>query len=157
MKPCKVCEADDRTPAGRCRPCLRKQRLRYKVKYPTRSREQDKESRQRRKDKVYSVNEAYKKANRDKTKMHSRIFRAVHSGKITKTIHCQLCWDLEVELHGHHEDYGEPLEVIWLCRMCHRIVHLQKTVGASSQPATEHREPATGSVRLVPHSSNKEK
>ncbi len=23
----------------------------------------------------------------------------------------------------HHEDYDEPLKIIWLCRVCHRELH----------------------------------
>ena len=26
-------------------------------------------------------------------------------------------------LHGHHEDYSQPLEVVWLCAPCHGLRH----------------------------------
>ena len=29
-------------------------------------------------------------------------------------------------IHGHHEDYSEPLEVIWLCWECHARLHKNK-------------------------------
>lgn len=34
---------------------------------------------------------------------------------------CMVCGNTKSE--GHHEDYAKPLEVIWLCRFHHGIVH----------------------------------
>ena len=34
---------------------------------------------------------------------------------------CESCGDIKSE--GHHTDYGQPLEVIWLCRKHHREWH----------------------------------
>lgn len=34
---------------------------------------------------------------------------------------CESCGDEHTEMH--HEDYGKPLEVQWLCRNCHISLH----------------------------------
>jgi hypothetical protein len=45
---------------------------------------------------------------------------AVRRGKI-KRLPCVVCGDRNS--HGHHTDYGKPLEVVWLCRKHHRERH----------------------------------
>jgi hypothetical protein len=34
---------------------------------------------------------------------------------------CFICMATGVEMH--HEDYGKPLDVVWLCRPCHVSYH----------------------------------
>lgn len=47
---------------------------------------------------------------------------AVHEGRIVKPDQCSECgWVGRV--HGHHEDYSKPLEVVWLCAICHGLRH----------------------------------
>lgn len=31
--------------------------------------------------------------------------------------------DYDRYIHGHHEDYKKPLEVVWVCFACHAIRH----------------------------------
>ncbi len=46
-----------------------------------------------------------------------RAFRAaVKRGEIMRQP-CELCGD--PRSHGHHDDYSKPLEVSWLCQLCH--------------------------------------
>jgi len=40
---------------------------------------------------------------------------------------CGLC-GRPVNTIAHHPDYNKPLEVIWLCRRCHRRVHLNHPI-----------------------------
>jgi len=52
-----------------------------------------------------------------------KVKTAVDSGKLVKPDNCEECGKPQKNLHGHHEDYEKPLEVIWLCPICHRAKH----------------------------------
>lgn len=57
--------------------------------------------------------------------------RAVHRGRVTKPEACEGCGDVPPRhrLHGHHwhGDYANrPLEVRWLCTLCHGDEHRQE-------------------------------
>lgn len=60
------------------------------------------------------------KKNTIKTKAHWRIKAALLSGKL-KRENCIICNTKKSE--AHHEDYGKPLDVIWLCRNHHKELH----------------------------------
>ena len=53
--------------------------------------------------------------------------QAVHnklkSGRLEKPERCERCQDTTENLDAHHGDYSQPLDVVWLCRACHNIVH----------------------------------
>jgi hypothetical protein len=36
---------------------------------------------------------------------------------------CSVCFSQGVSLERHHPDYDRPLEVVWLCRKCHALIH----------------------------------
>lgn len=44
---------------------------------------------------------------------------AILAGKIIKPTKCSQC-SSSGRIEGHHEDYTRPLEVIWLCTLCHK-------------------------------------
>lgn len=50
-----------------------------------------------------------------------------HRWNIPKAISnkCQHCYQRK-KLIGHHYDYSNPLQVIWLCRSCHSKIHLKR-------------------------------
>lgn len=48
--------------------------------------------------------------------------RAVRDQKVIKPEQCQQCGKRD-RIHGHHEDYEKPLEVVWLCARCHFRKH----------------------------------
>lgn len=47
---------------------------------------------------------------------------ALNSTRVTRPGKCQKC-GYTTKLHGHHEDYYAPLDVVWLCRACHGARH----------------------------------
>ena len=61
----------------------------------------------------------YYHANPEKMRAKHRIKYLLKLGHLTKPQFCECC-GREARLDGHHEDYTKPLEVLWLCRKCHR-------------------------------------
>ncbi len=65
----------------------------------------------------------YRKVKYAKYKKSSQMVAdAIDSGKLIKASNCTLCLSSE-NIEGHHPDYDKPLEVIWLCRKCHKNLH----------------------------------
>lgn len=54
-----------------------------------------------------------------------KVYQAVRSGKLIKSLECEVCSKTE-RLQAHHEDYSKPLEVNWLCGKCHNDIHHYK-------------------------------
>lgn len=55
----------------------------------------------------------------------TKLANAVRDGRVEKADRCAHCRAIG-RLHGHHEDYSKPLDVIWLCVACHRQLHAFK-------------------------------
>ena len=64
----------------------------------------------------------YRKLNPEKDKARYMISYAVKKGDLIKPKNCEDCGE-ETSLHGHHEDYSKPLDVIWVCPKCHGFRH----------------------------------
>lgn len=65
-----------------------------------------------------------KGSRRDPVKLAARyrLRYEVRCGRIVKPSACSSC-GTDGAVHGHHEDYGRPLDVEWLCRTCHGVRH----------------------------------
>jgi hypothetical protein len=61
---------------------------------------------------------AWRKRNLEKTRAHSRVARAIKKGTLVRPDTCERCGE-ECRPEASHDDYSKPLEVEWLCRLCH--------------------------------------
>lgn len=59
------------------------------------------------------------KRNPEKANAHYILNYNVRKGRVIKPTVCSSC-GTKGPLDAHHEDYSKPLEVIWLCRPCHK-------------------------------------
>lgn len=63
---------------------------------------------------------------------HVILGNAVRDGKIIKPESCESCGTNPASLHGHHDDYAQPLNVRWLCPPCHKEWHKENGEGANA-------------------------
>jgi Zn ribbon nucleic-acid-binding protein len=57
-----------------------------------------------------------------RVKAREILHKAKLKGQVTAPLACENCHN-KTNLYAHHEDYDKPLDVIWLCRPCHRKIH----------------------------------
>ena len=116
---CKTVKSIDEFPRNRanrnghgryCRSC---QHLRARV--------YEKTEKNRKRKRCYQKGYARRPEIAHKMKIRQLAQLAALFGVITKGL-CR-CGSATVE--AHHADYSRPLDVIWLCRECHRIEHLR--------------------------------
>ena len=69
--------------------------------------------------------DAYKKRNPEKHRAHGFVKRALKSGKLVRQP-CEVCGSSK-KIRAHHNDYSQPLEVMWLCNDHHIERHLKLT------------------------------
>lgn len=59
---------------------------------------------------------------------HWQVANALERGDLLKPSRCESCSKETRSLDAHHDDYDKPLDVRWLCRTCHRLVHAGRAV-----------------------------
>ncbi len=64
----------------------------------------------------------WQEKNKIKRSCHIILNNAVKYKKITKPNKCSEC-GCDGVIQGHHEDYEKPLDVLWLCQVCHKKLH----------------------------------
>jgi hypothetical protein len=137
MKICRKCgeeKADDLFEKNR-RKCKNCRRIQGNINHGIRAKNPEYAKKMRIKARLWNMKNpekvsAMKKKSRksnpppDPYKFRARytLSNAVASGRIHRPSICEDCgWEGKIE--GHHEDYNKPLEVIWLCKICHGKRH----------------------------------
>ena len=54
--------------------------------------------------------------------VRNEIAQAIRMGKLIRARICSSC-NKEKRTYAHHPDYQKPLEVIWICASCHKLLH----------------------------------
>ncbi len=57
---------------------------------------------------------------------HQQVAQAISTGKLIRG-RCEVCSSEKAE--AHHDDYKKPLDVRWLCRRHHKMLHGQRKAG----------------------------
>ena len=70
-------------------------------------------------DVIQDKNYRYRMLNQEKIMAHSKVGYAIKTGILIP----EPCKCGKTKVHGHHEDYSKPLEVVWLCSRCHSQRH----------------------------------
>ena len=112
---------------GKCKECTKKDSLEHRNKNIERIRAYDRKRGRLPHRILLNKHRAkwYRKHNPIEYAAHTLLSNAVRSGKVKKPKKCLRC-DKKTMIHGHHEDYYKPLNVIWVCQVCHKQLHKDK-------------------------------
>lgn len=71
----------------------------------------------------------YRLKNPQKVVAHNALNQAIRAGKLERGL-CEVCGTI-FDVHGHHANYNEPLNVAWLCNQHHSTLHEEKRSNAN--------------------------
>lgn len=119
-----------------CKDCMKERSREWAEKYPSEKRLRKRELEKIRRAKNKEESKLYQSIGRNslhpeqlekytkrcslKIKIIARtmVNSAIQKGWLIKPLNCEICKG-EGLLHGHHNDYGEPLDIRWVCPKCH--------------------------------------
>ena len=92
---------------------------------PEKVRRTQRKYRQKNRDRIREKRKVYERENPEKIRAQKAVGRAIRSGKLTRPDFCEACGAQPGRLEGHHSSYDRDrwLDVIWLCRKCHKFLH----------------------------------
>lgn len=130
---CKPCAIKRATAWNRDHPSRRAEIVKQEQKrHPERMAAQRKRHRERHRAKFVEHRKRHEARHPEKTQARRKLEDAVQKGYVSKPDICSRCLGQvpAVDLHGHHHDYSKPLDVEWLCRVCHNAEHQQERADA---------------------------
>jgi hypothetical protein len=105
----RIAEYDRNRPNASERAVLNKQNYRKRVSSPDGKKRE------------FARTAEWQAKNAEKRQAHIILGNAIRAKKIIPQP-CERC-GFALGVHGHHEDYSKPLDVIWLCKPCHGKRH----------------------------------
>jgi len=110
--------------SARCKSCRNMHQREYRKKHPGYNSLQCKKHYSDNKDRVDSQIIKWRTADPLRYRAHNALHYEVKMGRIVKPDNCSICGET-AQVVGHHDDYSKPKEVRWLCRSCHKNLHLE--------------------------------
>lgn len=110
---------------GKCKDCTRADSIANAHRDIEKTREKDRERYQRVPAPTRILwQKAQRERSPEKYKARRDVSNALRSGRIARPENCEDCGK-STTTEAHHEDYSKPLDVTWLCFVCHRKRHGQ--------------------------------
>lgn len=102
----------------------RERNITYKRAHPEKARKWRKKYNATERAKVLNRQKVsrYMKRNPEKCNARKVLQGAIAAGKMVRPDHCTRC-GLIGKPEAHHPDYKKPLEVRWVCKLCHSLLH----------------------------------
>lgn len=107
---------------GHCKACQAKRAQQYLMTDKGRSAHRRSAKKYNHTHKGREAKRRYRARFPKKEKAHNILGTTVWNNRISKPKICDRCGG-GGQIHGHHLNYNEPLNVIWLCRECHDSLH----------------------------------
>lgn len=106
-----------------CKACVTKSNSGYRDRHREAFNANRRLANKRNADKRGQKQREYAKANKLKVQARSAVLVAMRQGKL-KRQPCEKCGSARY-IQAHHDDYSKPLEVRWLCAICHKRHHAE--------------------------------
>jgi hypothetical protein len=120
---CKSCECEGKKEQRSIDPEKSREYFRKRWEREDIKQRYSEQNRKRRIENPEYFREKSKKQNEHPHSLARKIYRnALTAGKLVKPNACTECGRIG-NVDGHHIDYSKPLEVVWLCRICHMKKH----------------------------------
>lgn len=112
-------------------------RLRENNRADHKKKEYMKKYRDAHKDKIRAYMNGWREKNWEKVLAHSAVKDHVDRGNIIKPSKCPICNSSDHRIEAHHSDYSKPLEIVWMCQICHLAIHQRIN---EEKRLSDHRE-----------------
>lgn len=111
---------------GKCKECAKADTLENRRSKAGYYKEYERKRQQTvaRREKKAGYWKTWAKKHPNKLRANRKLNYAVSTGRIVKSP-CSVC-GVDGPVEAHHEDYGKPLDVVWLCVKHHRALHKQE-------------------------------
>lgn len=107
---------------SRCKACRIEAQREWRERNRPRVRELNHRWYEKNREELRARADRWKAENPDAKRAHSKVQKAMQSGKLVRPEACQSCGE-PCRPDAHHEDYMKPLVVVWLCAPCHHRLH----------------------------------